>query len=173
MGLIQKGDKEKFGEIVDRYQEKLFWYVKGMINQDNDEVEDVVQEIFISAYINLQEFDCSKIFSSWIYRIAHNKSIDTFKRKKIKKKPVGEYEELLADDNKLAEDLQIEEDRKKDIEKAVLGLELKYREVVKLFFFDGKSYEEISDILRIPTNNVGVLLYRAKNMLKKELKNYE
>jgi len=173
VALIQRGDKEKFGEIIERYQNKLFWYVKGIINQDNEEVEDVVQEAFLSSYINIQGFDCKKKFSSWIYRITHNKAIDTFKRKRLKKESMDIYEEILKNDSKLLEELQIDKEKEEAVEKAINKLELKYKEVVRLYFYDNKSYDEISDILRIPTNNVGVLLYRAKNRLKKELKNYE
>lgn len=173
VALIQRGDKGKFGEIIERYQNKLFWYVKGIINQDNEEVEDVVQEAFLSSYINIQGFDCKKKFSSWIYRITHNKAIDTFKRKRLKKESMDIYEEILKNDSKLLEELQIDKEKEEAVEKAINKLELKYKEVVRLYFYDNKSYDEISDILRIPTNNVGVLLYRAKNRLKKELKNYE
>jgi len=170
--LIQNGDKEKFGEIVERYQEKLFWYVKGVINQNNEEVEDVVQEVFLSSYENILSFDCNKKFSSWIYRIAHNKAIDTFKKKRVKKESIEDYDEFFGNDDKLLEELQIDKEKEESVEKAINKLELKYKEVVRLYYFDQKSYDEISDILRIPTGNVGVLLFRAKSILKKELKKY-
>jgi RNA polymerase sigma-70 factor (ECF subfamily) len=170
--LVQKGDKNKFGEIVERYQEKLFWYVKGVINQNNEEVEDVVQEVFLSSYENILSFDCNKKFSSWIYRIAHNKAIDTFRKKRVKKESIEDYDEFFGNDDKLLEELQIDKEKEESVEKAINKLELKYKEVVRLYYFDQKSYDEISDILRIPTGNVGVLLFRAKSILKKELKKY-
>ena len=58
---------------------------------------------------------------------------------------------------------------KKDIEKILGGLKIKYREPLILFFFEGKSYEEISDILRVPKNTVGTLILRGKKLIKEEL----
>lgn len=186
--LIQRGDRERYGEIIERYQGRLFGYTKNLINQNNMEVEDVVEETLISAYQNLNGFDVSKKFSSWIYRIAHNKAIDYFKKKKVKTTVLDDELEvglnlsgpvdtgsspLDKGDSKtrLYEELEIEKENKVIVNKAVNGLELKYKEVVLLYFFEDKSYEEISDILHIPSSNVGVLLYRAKSILRKILEN--
>ncbi|HBP50837.1 TPA: hypothetical protein DD455_00700 [Candidatus Shapirobacteria bacterium] len=170
--LIQKGDREKFGEIIKRYQGKLFGYIKNLINQNNMEVEDVVEDSLVSAYENLNGFDTSKKFSSWIYRIAHNKAVDYFKKKKIKKESLEDRDEILeTGKEKLIEELEIEKERKMAVNKAVKNLELKYREVVLLYYFEEKNYEEISDILHISIGNVGVLLYRAKEKLKILLNN--
>lgn len=134
------------------------------------EVEDVVEDSLISAYENLNGFDTSKKFSSWIYRIAHNKAIDYFKKKRIKSEEIDSRDEILETRNeKLIEELEIEKEEKKVVARAIENLELKYREVVLLYYFEEKSYEEISDILHIPVSNVGVLLFRAKIMLKKIL----
>lgn len=167
VALIQKGNKEKFREIVERYETKLFWYVKRLVNQPGEEVEDLLQEVFLNAYVNLQGFDTGKKFSSWIYRIAHNKAIDYFKKKKIKRVEI--VEEMEADDKKLIEELEIEKEERGKIRRLVADLELKYKEVIELFYFEEKNYEEISDILHIPTSNVGVLLNRAKKKLKEKL----
>jgi len=168
--LIRKGDREKFGEIIERYQGKLFGYIKNLINQNNMEVEDVVEDSLISAYENLNGFDITKKFSSWIYRIAHNKAIDYFKKKRIKSENLEDRNEILDSRNeKLIEELEIENERKMTVNKAVESLKLKYKEVVLLYYFEEKNYEEISDILHISVGNVGVLLYRAKEKLKKIL----
>lgn len=182
--LIQNGDREKFGEIIERYQGKLFVYIKNLINQNSMEVEDMVEDTLISAYQNMNGFDTSKKFSSWIYRIAHNKAIDYFKKKRIKTTKLEDELESGFNpsgpvdigpspldrgdlNNGLFEELEIEKENKKIVSRAVNSLELKYKEVVLLYFFEDKSYEEISDILHISTSGVGVLLYRAKIILKK------
>ena len=168
--LIQGGKIEKFGKIIERYQGKLFGYIKNLINQNNMEVEDVVEDTLISAYQNLNGFDTSKKFSSWIYRIAHNKAVDYFKKKRIKKESLEDKDEIIESNKKLIEELEIEKENKIRVNRAVDSLELKYKEVVVLYFFEDKSYEEISDILHISTSSVGVLLYRAKIILKKIIK---
>lgn len=166
---IQKGQREMFGEIIDRYQGKLFGYVKNMVNQKNEEVEDLVADTFLKAYENILGCDPKKKFSSWIYRIAHNRAIDYFKKRKLKVDEIDDKEEILVTKEKLMEEIEIEKEQRTMIGKAIKGLELNYREVVLLYFFEEKSYEEISDILKIPTSNVGVLLFRAKKQLKQIL----
>jgi RNA polymerase sigma-70 factor (ECF subfamily) len=169
VALIQKGNKDKFGLIIDRYQKKLFWYVKNLINQADEEVDDLVEDVLIKTYENIQDFEISKKFSSWIYRIAHNKAVDYMKKAKIKITTIEDKEELIKKEEKLMEDLMIENEKKELVAKAIGKLEIKYKEVILLYFFEDKNYEEISDILRIPTSNVGVLLMRGKEKLKKNL----
>ena len=80
-----------------------------------------------------------------------------------------EKEELIESNEKLVEDLEIEKEDKKMVWEAIEKLEVKYREVVTLYYFEDKSYEEISDVLRTTTRNVGVMINRAKAKLKKIL----
>lgn len=162
---VQGGEKEIYGEIVERYEKKLFGYIKGLTNRTDEEVEDLAQETLVSAYINVQGFDPKKKFSSWIYRIAHNKTIDFFKKKRGVKMDEDGWE-MVGGREKMAEEIEIEREKKEEMGKAIGKLEVKYREVIMLYYFEEKDYEEISDILRIPTTNVGVLLYRAKKKLK-------
>ena len=169
--LVQLGEKEKYGEIVERYERQLLTYVRRLINQREEEVEDLVQDVFISAYVNIQGFDHKLKFSSWIYRIAHNKAIDYFKKKRIKNMVVidEDNEEWLVKEEKLQEVLAIEEESREKLKGMIEKLNVAYKDVIMLYFFENKSYEEISDILKIPTGNVGVNLMRAKKQLKKLL----
>ncbi len=160
---VQEGDKEMFGEIVERYWGKLASYIRRMTNQPEEEVEDLLENVLVSAYVNIQGFDTGKKFSSWIYRIAHNKSVDYFKKNKPKRL---EDDEMLADSKKLMEEMEIDKEERNRIRKAVERLEVKYREVILLYYFEDKNYEEISDILHVPVDNVGVMLFRAKNKLR-------
>ena len=168
--LVCSGDKNKFTLIIERYQDKLFRYIKRLANQSNEDIEDILSDVFLSAYTNLQGFDTHKIFSSWIYRIAHNKVIDYFKSKKHTYSLSEDSEELIWNKDKLLEDLEIEKENQKIIKNAVSELELKYKEVILLFYFEDNSYQEISDILHLNVNQVGVLIYRAKQKLKQKLK---
>lgn len=176
IGKIQTGEKEAYAEIVERYEGKLYGYLRHLINQPHEEVEDILQDVFISAYINIRGFDTKKQFSSWIYRIAHNKAIDFFKAGKLKRRfrpglneENDDWIDQIKDNDKLIEELEIESEQKELIARAINQLELKYKEAIELYFFEEKSYEEMSDILHLPTTNIGVLLYRAKDKLKKLL----
>lgn len=161
--LVVDGDVEKYGEIISRYEKRLRGFVYKIIGR-NAEVDDLVEESLIAAYQNLQGFDHRQKFSSWILRIAHNKTVDYIKKKKPKL--AGDELEDFRDDGKLFEELEIEKESKKELHKVIGKLELKYREVIILYFFEEKSYEEISDILKTTNSNVGVMLKRAKEKLK-------
>lgn len=158
-----KKDKNLYEELVDRYQTKLSRYINYLIH-DEDVALDVVQNTFIKAYVNLNGFDTNKKFSSWIYRIAHNESMNVIKKNK---------KEIRIDENfDIPEDSNIEEEFDKKEMSKIVGvcikkLPEKYSEVLILYFLDDKSYEEISDILRIPVGTVGIRIKRGKEMMKK------
>lgn len=163
---VKRGNGELYGIIVEKYQSLMSRYVRRVINQTEEEVEDIVQDVFIKGYENIQSFDHTKKFSSWLYRIAHNLCIDYFRRKRPITTVIEDGDELLESGEKLIEELAIEKEKKEGVIKAVEKLELKYREVVLLYYFEEKTYEEIGDILHTNTSNVGVLLLRAKEKLK-------
>ncbi|MFA5828863.1 MAG: RNA polymerase sigma factor [Candidatus Shapirobacteria bacterium] len=169
VALVCSGDKDKFAVIIQRYQDKLFRYIKRLTDRSTADIEDILSDVFISAYTNLLGFDPDKKFGSWIYRIAHNKVIDYFKSQKSTYSLSEDSEELVWNGEQLLEDLEIEKENKKIIKAAVLELELKYKEVILLFYFEGKSYQEISDILHQNPNQVGVLIHRARQKLKQKL----
>lgn len=161
---IQGGETERFGEIIDRYQRRLTGFIKKIIG-NHDEVDDLVENSLVAAYVNIQDFDTKRNFSSWILRIAHNITVDFIKKKKPQILP--EDWEGIDNKNKLFEEMETEREEKMKVNKALKKLELKYREVLVLKYFEDKSYEEISDILHKNTSNVGVMIKRAKEKLKK------
>lgn len=166
--LVRDHDKELYSEIIRRYEKKISNYLRKFI-QHPDELEDVLQSVFIKTYRNLNGFDMTKRFSPWIYRIAHNEALNHIK-KNARVSVLPEEAELLIVDEKI--DLPAEVDRsiaRSIIEEALADLKPTYRETLILYFFEQKSYEEISDILRIPTSTVGTLLLRGKQLLKRHL----
>ncbi len=77
---VQKGDKERFGVLMERYEKKLFRYGRRFLSQ-KENVEDAVQEVFIKTYQAIQSFDPEQRFSPWIYRIAHNMFVNALKNR--------------------------------------------------------------------------------------------
>lgn len=166
--LVQKGDKDKFSLLMDRYKAKLFRYGrKFLANEDN--IDDVVQEVFIKAYQNIRSFDVNQKFSPWIYRIAHNTYINSIK--KISRGPIYTFDFDTIVSHPVYEDPSIKEAEEVEIKKMVdTGLEKlrpNYREIVILYYIEELSYKEIADILHIPIGTVGIRLRRAKEALKK------
>src|SRR4029077_11683393 len=78
--LTQQGNMHAFGGLVERYEAKLLRYSKKFVF-DYEDGKDMVQEVFIKAYANIQSFDPKRNFSSWVYRIAHNEFINAIKKK--------------------------------------------------------------------------------------------
>ncbi|PIP69170.1 hypothetical protein CO033_03245 [Candidatus Nomurabacteria bacterium CG_4_9_14_0_2_um_filter_32_10] len=160
---VRTSNQELYVIIVDRYQKKLIRYVNNLIKDENKAI-DVVQESFIKAFINLNNFNIEKKFSSWIYRIVHNQAINLAKKYQ-KETPLLENWDFKSDDN-IEEDFE-EKEIKEKVEECLKNVPLIYGEPLSLYYIDEKSYEEISDILRIPMGTVATRINRAKKLMKK------
>ncbi|MCK5027588.1 MAG: RNA polymerase sigma factor [Candidatus Pacebacteria bacterium] len=161
-----------FSCIIERYEKKLKRYVRRITKISDDDVEDVLQEIFIKVYMNIQGFDTKLSFSSWIYRIAHNTVISM--HRKLQSRPEGHMVDI--EDDKLFNivdtgDIEHETNTKylkEHLAQAIDNIPQKYQDVIILRFFEEKDYKEISDILQKPMGSVATLINRAKDRLKKE-----
>jgi len=163
-------DKEQFGFLMDRYEAKLRRYVARLGVHSPDDQSDVLQEIFLKTYRNINGFDPKLKFSSWIYRISHNEAISWYRKKNVRPEGhlVGDSEEILGFLSSSLEGAEVQFDEKINAEvinKAILELDAKYSQVLVLRFFEHKEYEEISDILKIPVGSVGTLIHRGKKQL--------
>lgn len=162
---VTQGNVDAYGDLMKRYESKLQRYVVYLIH-DQVAASDVVQDTFIKAYQNLRSFDPKYKFSSWIYRIAHNEAMNAVKkRRRISDDDI----DTLPD---ASYDARLDEIVDKQILKAhvhgCLGkLEPKYREIVQLIYMEHMKYDEVGDVLHIPSSTVGVRLSRAKTRLRK------
>jgi RNA polymerase sigma-70 factor, ECF subfamily len=159
---VRSSDKDLYVLIIGRYQKKLLRYANNLL-KDEDKAVDIVQASFIKTFVNLNNFDNKKKFSSWIYRIVHNEALNL-----IKKYP---GETPLLDDLDFKSDENVEEDfiqkeTKAQVEKCLKEIPILYSEPLSLYYIDNKSYEEISDILRIPMGTVAIRISRAKKLMK-------
>jgi len=161
--LICKKDKELYAHIIKRYQDKLMRYANYLIG-DQDVASDIVQEAFIKAYKNLNGFDTRKKFSSWIYRITHNESINLINKQK---KTVSIYKDVDFDSGINVEEDFVKKELKSHTHNCLNKMPVIYREPLSLYYLEDKSYEEISDILRIPMGTVGTRVGRGKILMKK------
>lgn len=166
-------DKEVFLYLIKRYQSKLIAYIRRISGLRLEDAEDLLQEVFIKIYQNINNFDTDLKFSSWVYRIAHNEVIDNYRRKQSRPNEIlwdqENFANLLAADTDIAKDVDIEFLRK-NINKVLTKLDIKYREVLILKFLEEKDYKEISDILKKPMGTVATLISRAKKQFVKIIK---
>lgn len=156
--------------LMKRYEDKLARYVHRFTYLSDDDIADIVQDSFISAYQHLNDCDCDLKFSSWLYRIVHNMAINYIKKSKQSLKVnIDESSEefvewMVADTNIEKETLA---KHFNDYVKTILQkLKPEYKEVLVLKFFEDMDYQEISDILQKPMGTVATLLSRAKIQFK-------
>ena len=164
--LVRSQDQELYRELVQRYQNRLLRYANYLVRNE-DQAADVVQESFIKAFVNLKSFNTKKKFSSWIYRIVHNEAVNYLKRSKKVIPFAGR--EWLADKVKSGTDLEndfLKTQEREAVGRALEKLSLEYCEPLVLFYFEEKSYGEISEILRIPVGTVGTRINRGKILLR-------
>jgi len=164
---VKQGDIDAYGVLVERYENKLKKYGQKFLSHKED-IEDLVQDVFIKAYTNIQSFDPTQRFSPWIYRIAHNAFVNELKRKGRFSLGVFDPDTILPflTAKETADEATLEEEDGIEMEKILDNLSTKYKEVLILHYFQELSYKEISAILQIPVTTVGVRISRAKKQLK-------
>ncbi len=169
-------NKDAFGEIINRYQDKLARYISRRANVSKQDIEDLLQNIFIKTYLNLNNFDQKLKFSSWIYRITHNEVVSWYRKQKIRPQIFLDDENNKLE-NFIASEIDIEKeyiqkDLIENIKRALPEINEKYREVIMLRFFEEKDYGEISDILEIPAGTVATRISRGKKELEKIISDF-
>ncbi|HQT83099.1 MAG TPA: RNA polymerase sigma factor, partial [Candidatus Paceibacterota bacterium] len=136
---------------------------------DRAPIEDVVQEVFIKTYQNIQSYDAARPFSPWIYRIAHNMFANAL-RSHSRLPFVTVDLDLFSAHTAYEIDPAGDEEReqmKALVERGLEALSPLYREVLVLYYIEQLNYQEIADVLRVPVGTVGVRLRRAREALKK------
>ena len=166
-------DLNSYKYIIDRYESKLLRYIQRVIFVSKEDAEDILQEVFIKAYRNLNGYDSKYSFSSWIYRIAHNEAISFLRKKKKVIEGNGDIEifERISSGEDIEDDF-ISELKRKEVRGLLSKLDPKYREVLILRYFEDMEYNEISDILHTSIGNVSSLINRGKGKFKMLIERY-
>ncbi len=180
----QKGDSYSFDLLVKRYQKKIYFLAYRMV-KNHDAADDIAQETFINAYFAIKSFKIGYNFFTWLYRICMNLSINFLKRQKLVipesqfaqtgKRPLEEEVSPLEREATRADPsdhLALKELENK-IEKALDSLPPKYKAVLVLRIYEDLSYEEIAKTLKISLGTVMSRLFRAREKMQQELKEYK
>jgi RNA polymerase sigma-70 factor (ECF subfamily) len=166
------GDLEAFEELVNRFKNRVFALVYRIVGQQQ-EAEDVSQEVFLAVYEKLYQYDNSKKFAPWIFRIATNASINALRRKK--KVILLNFEESYSsayelNQSSIATDPHLMFERQElenEISSAIMQLPENYRVVITLRYHLDLDNQEIADVLGISRENVEVRIHRARKALRK------
>jgi len=171
-----QGRTAAFGELVGRYQDRLYNTVYRLVNNAED-AHDVVQEAFLNAYQSLDSFKGDARFFTWLYRIAFNSAI-SLKRKRrvalgIELGPGGVHEPLDASEySRPGQALERAEEERR-IQEALSRLSAEHRAVLVLKDMEGQKYEAMAEILQVPIGTIRSRLHRARLELRELLQGDE
>jgi RNA polymerase sigma-70 factor (ECF subfamily) len=173
----QRGDIEAMNELIQAYQKHVF-NLAFRLSGNYDDAQDIAQEAFIRVFNSINSFRGEANFSTWIYRIVTNVFLD--ERKKQRVRDHGSLDEYLElEDSSVARQIEdpspgpeasVEQrERNEVVGQAVLALPENQRVMIALYHFQGRSYEEIADIMQLPIGTVKSRLNRARLALKEKL----
>jgi RNA polymerase sigma-70 factor (ECF subfamily) len=177
----KSGDEDAFAEIVNRYRNPLTNYLYRFL-YDYEEAVDLVQETFVRVYFAIDRYHTDYAFSTYIYRIASNLAISEIRKRKRRKTlsltglfQFGEDEtkEFQPEDGKrLPSETVVDNERRKMIEKAISALPDKYRAPVILRDVEGKTYEDVANILQLGLGTTKSRISRGRKLLREKLEHY-
>jgi RNA polymerase sigma-70 factor (ECF subfamily) len=178
----QSNDVAAFNEIVSRYKNRVYSFISRMIGPGED-AEDLTQEVFVKAYINIRSFQSRASLNTWLFRIATNICIDHQRRRRRggigtvsmthdDRNDDSDGERELPDDRFEPARLLLNSELGARIEEALQTLPEKMRTVVLLYDIEGLPYEEISQIVDCPLGTVKSRLFNARVALRDKLKDY-
>ena len=169
------GDQDAFKMLMNKYQKPLYYHIVKMV-KNHEQVEDIIQESFVKAFSNLGSYNTNYAFSTWLYRITTNHTIDYLRKKKLQTTSINEP--VRAKDGEMQFQIVgnaetdrkiIRKERKKIVSEAIENLPEKYREVIQMRHLEEMSYQEISEELDLPLGTVKAHIFRAREMLYKAL----
>ncbi len=171
------GNPSAYKRLMKKYHDAIYNFIYRMVH-DKQQVEDLTQEAFIKAFSSLASFNEEYAFSTWLYKIATNNSIDYIRKRKLQTysidKPIeardSDYSFELPDESYETDGEMISDQRAAMLNEAIKKLPEKYRRVIHLRHVEEKSYEEIAKELHLPIGTVKAHIFRAREMLYKRLK---
>lgn len=153
---IKNGEIDYFSHLVNKFSQIIYFYIKKKVRDEHD-VADITQTSFIKAYKGIDKFDSKKTFYPFLFTIVKNEIADFYRKKKYEVKiteQTASYEQKFIDDTE-------------DFNTLIEQLKNEYKSVIKLYYLEGYSYNEIALQLHKPINTVKTLLRRAKEEIKK------
>lgn len=180
VALARQGREAAYRELIGRYQRPVFSLIYRLV-RDREKSEDLAQETFIKVLNALDRYDPSFKFSSWIFKIAHNTSLDHLRKKEpvtlsLEGSPHAETasEQEASTIQALSteetpEDYAASRELGATLEVAIGKLRPEYRTAIVLCHVEGRPYEEIAETMGVPLGTVKTYIHRARNELKKEL----
>jgi RNA polymerase sigma-70 factor (ECF subfamily) len=180
IAFARSGSEQAYRELLGRYQRPVFSLIYRMV-RDREQAEDLAQETFVKVFNQLDRYNPKYKFSSWIFKIASNLTIDTLRKKELDTVPIDGSRH--ATDSEQVESTRITVESRgenpeefleakelgEEIERAIGTLRAEYREAILLRHVEGRPYDEISEIMGVPLGTVKTYIHRARSELRKTL----
>lgn len=176
----REGRESAFRELIRRYERPVFSVIYRMV-RDRELAEDLAQETFIKVLNALDRYDPSYKLSSWIFKIAHNNTVDHIRKKtpemlSLEGSPHARTQEqaeatsfTAVDTAEDPEQYTHSKELGAQIEAAIATLRPQYREAILLWHVEGRPYDEIADIMDLPLGTVKTYIHRGRNELREKL----
>ena len=172
-----RGSEEAFRDLVLRFERPVYALILRMVH-DAEQAEDLAQEVFVKAYRHLGSYDPRRKFASWLFKVAHNSTIDHLRRAQLNTVPLAAEQEdgggllaVLADTSAESPAAAAERrDMARALERAIARLRPEYREAVVLRYVEGLAYQEICEVLGLPVGTVKTNLHRARKELAEAMR---
>ena len=172
-----RGNQAAYKSLMKKYHDQIYHLIARII-RNKDQVEDLTQETFVKAFSSLKNFNEEYAFSTWLYKIATNSSIDFIRKKKLDTfsidKPIqvndSDYTFELPDTTYQPDKTLIQRQRSTLIEEAIHQLPEKYKKVILMRHTEERDYAEIAKMLKLPIGTVKAHIFRARELLNKYLR---
>ncbi|MBU0697413.1 MAG: sigma-70 family RNA polymerase sigma factor [Bacteroidetes bacterium] len=168
----KEGDQKAYAELMHRYKDSIYFMVLKMVN-NKDDAMDITVTTFAKAFENLEKYRPDYAFSTWLFRIATNGSIDFIRKKKIQTTSLDGYSDRDGEDRVFEiksdvlnpEETSIKKQQTEQLKEIIDRLPLRYKKLIILRYFDELSYEEIAEHMDLPLGTVKAQLFRGRDLL--------
>ena len=175
---LTTGNQKAYAQLMERYRDSIYFMLLKMVKNKED-ADDLTIEAFAKAFKRLEQYSPQFAFSTWLFKIATNNSIDFLRKKKTNTFSIdkgidgedGEFQIEVKSDGLTPEEKIIRKEKIKTMRIVVEKLKPRYRQLVELRYFDELSYDEIAKRLEMPVGTVKAQLFRAREFLQEIMKN--
>ncbi len=165
---VAAGDRDAFRLIVERHQTRIF-YLGLQFLRSMEDAQDYAQEVFLRAYRKIDSFRGQVPFAAWLYRLAFNLAVNGYHVSRRRLAEASSDDVVIAAREPPPETRLIEAERAEEVRRVLARLPEAYNIVIRMHYFDGMSYPEISRATGLPVNTIKSHVFRAKRILRKHL----